>query len=35
MDEDGLPVAFLRIAHVDSDNEVPSDVNSRDEEENK
>ena len=34
MDEDGLPVAFLRIAHVDSDNEVPSDVNSRDEEEN-
>ena len=33
VDEDGLPVAFLRIAHVDSDNEVPSDVNSRDEEE--
>ena len=28
-----LPVAFLRITHVDSDNEAPSDVNSRDEEE--
>ena len=33
VDEDGLPVAFLRIAHVDSVNEMPSDVNSRDEEE--
>ena len=33
VDEDDLPVAFLRITHVDSDNEAPSDVNSRDEEE--
>ena len=28
VDEDDLPVAFLRIAHVDSDNEAPSDVDS-------
>ena len=33
VDEDDLPVAFLQITHVDSDNEAPSDVNSRDEEE--
>ena len=31
VDEDDLPVAFLRIAHVDSDNEAPSDVNSSEE----
>lgn len=34
VDEDDLPVAFLRIAHVDSDHEAPSDVDSSDEEEN-
>ena len=28
VDEDDLPVAFLCIAHVDSDNEAPSDVDS-------
>ena len=33
VDEDDLPVAFLRITHVDSDNEAPSDVNIRGEEE--
>ena len=33
VDEDDLPVAFLRIAHVDSDHEAPSDVDSSDEEE--
>lgn len=31
VDEDDLPVAFLRIAHVDSDNEAPSDVDSSEE----
>ena len=31
VDEDNLPVAFLRIAHVDSDNEAPSDVDSSEE----
>ena len=25
VDEDDLPVAFLRVAHVDSDKEAPSD----------
>ena len=33
MDEDDLPLAFLRVAHVYSDNEAPSDVDSSDEEE--
>lgn len=31
VDEDDLPVAFLRIAHVDSDNEAPSDTDSSEE----
>ena len=31
VDEDDLPVAFLRIAHVDSDNKAPSDVDSSEE----
>lgn len=31
VDEDDLPVAFLRIAHVDSDNEAPSDIDSSEE----
>ena len=25
VDQDDLPVAFLRVAHVDSDKEAPSD----------
>ena len=33
VDQDDLPLAFLRVAHVDSDNEAPSDVDSSDEEE--
>ena len=28
MDEDDLSVAFIRVSHVDSDNEAPSDVES-------
>ena len=32
MDEDDLPGAFLRIAHEDSENEVPLNVNSSDSE---
>jgi len=32
VDEDDLPVAFLRIAHEDSENEAPSNVNSSDSE---
>ena len=31
VDEDDLPVAFLRIVHVDSDSEAPSDVDSSEE----
>ena len=26
LDEDDLSVAFIRVSHVDSDNEAPSDV---------
>ena len=32
VDEDDLPVAFLRIAHEDSENEAPLNVNSSDSE---
>ena len=28
VDEEDIPIAFLRIAHVDSENEQPSDVDS-------
>lgn len=28
MDEDDFSVAFIRVSHVDSDNEAPSDVES-------
>ena len=33
VDQDNLPVAFLCVANVDSDNEAPSDVDSSDKEE--
>ena len=33
VDEDEIPIAFLRIAHMDSENEQPSDVDSSEEEE--
>ena len=33
VDKDDLPTAYLRVAHVDSDNEASLDVDSRDEEE--
>ena len=32
-DEEEIPIAFLRIAHVDSENEQPSDVDSSEDEE--
>ena len=33
VDEEEIPIAFLRIAHVDSENEQPSDVDSSEDEE--
>ena len=33
MDEDDFPLAFLRTAHEDSENEKPSDVDRSDQEE--
>ena len=32
VDEEDIPIAFLRIAHVDSENEQPSDVDSSEDE---
>ena len=33
VDEEEIPIAYLRIAHVDSENEQPSDVDSSEDEE--
>ena len=33
VDEEEIPITFLRIAHVDSENEQPSDVDSSEDEE--